>query len=145
MAFNFVDPNTAGPFATFGVKDVCIKAFKLTSANFTVTTSTKTKVGMLPADAAIIRISYWNKTKLAGGGITASAMSVGTTSGGTDLVSAFDVFTTVGTMAILSPVTAIMQPIAYPLGQDIPIWVDGLTTTGTPTSGEIYLLVEYVR
>ncbi len=145
MALIFTNPNSAGPFSTFQVKEIYTKVFKLTSANFTVTTSTKTKVGVLPADASIVRLSYWNKTKLAGGSISAAAMSVGTTSGGTEYVSAFDVFTTVGTQAILSPVTGILQPYAVPLGQEIPIWVDGLSTTGTPTSGEIYLIVEYVR
>lgn len=145
MALIFTNPNSAGPFSTFQDKDVHVKVFKLTSANFTVTTSTKTKVGVLPADSSILSFKYWNKTKLAGGSISAAAMSVGSTSGGTEFVSAFDVFTTVGTQAILSPVTGILQPYAVPLGQEIPIWVDGLSTTGTPTSGEIYLIVEYVR
>lgn len=145
MALIFTDPNSAGPFSTFQDKDLHVKVFKLTNAHFTVTTSTKTLVGMLPADASILRFTYWNKTKLAGGSISAAALSVGTTSGGTEFVSAFDVFTTVGTEATLSPVTAIMQPYAIPLGQEIPIWVAGLSTTGTPTSGEIYLMVEFVR
>ena len=145
MALIFFYFISAGPFSTFQDKDLHVKVFKLTDAHFTVTTSTKTKVGALPADASITKLSYWNKTKLAGGSISAAALSVGTTSGGTEFVSAFDVFTTVGTQAILSPVTGIMQPYAVPLGQEIPIWVDGLSTTGTPTSGEIYLMVEYVR
>ena len=145
MSLIFSDPNSAGPFASFQVKDVVTKVFKLTNAHFTVTTSTKTKVGVLPANASILRFTYWNKTKLAGASISAAALSVGYTSGGTEFVSAFDVFTTVGTQAILSPVTGIMQPYAIPDTTEIPIWVDGLSTTGTPTSGEIYLMVEYVR
>ena len=152
MAINFVqgqvavgDPNPTGPTPLSNIKDVVTKVVKLTSANFTVTTATNTLVARLPADATILSMSYWNKTKLAGGSISAAAMSVGSTSGGTEFVSAFDVFTTVGTMAFLSPITGIMQNYSLPLGGDIPIWVKGLATTGSPTSGEIYLVIEYVR
>lgn len=152
MAINFVpgqvalgDPNPTGPTPISNIKDVVTKVVKLTSANFTVTTATNTLVAMLPADATILSMRYWNKTKLAGGSIAGAAMSVGSTSGGTEFVSAFDVFTTVGTMAFLSPITGIMQNYSLPLGGDIPIWVKGLATTGSPTSGEIYLVIEYVR
>lgn len=152
MAINFVqgqvavgDPSPTGPTPISNIKDVVTKVVKLTSANFTVTTATNTLVARLPADATILSMSYWNKTKLAGGSISAAAMSVGSTSGGTEFVSAFDVFTTVGTMAFLSPITGIMQNYSLPLGGDIPIWVKGLATTGSPTSGEIYLVIEYVR
>lgn len=144
MALIFSDPNSAGPFSTFQVKECLTKVFKLTYANFS-TGTTNALVGRLPADASIVRLSYWNKTKLAGNSISAAVMSVGSTSGGTEFVSAFDVFTTVGTMAILSPVTGILQPYNVPLGGEIPIYVKGTSTTGTPTSGEIYLIVEYVR
>ena len=145
MALIFSDPNSAGPFSTFQVKEAKMKVFKLTYAHFTVTSATNTKVGVLPADASIVRISYWNKTKLAGNSIDGATLSVGSASAGTQFVNAFDVFTTVSTQAILSPVTGIMQPYAIPNTTEIPIWVDGLATTGTPTSGEIYLMVEYVR
>ena len=145
MALIFSDPNSAGPFSSFQVKETKVKVFKLTSAHFTVTTATNTKVGVLPADAAIVRISYWNKTKLAGNSIDGATMSVGSASAGTQFVNAFDVFTTVATFAPISPVTGIMQAHALPNTTEIPIWVDGLSTTGTPTSGEIYLMVEYVR
>ena len=152
MAINFVqgqvavgDPNPTGPTPLSNIKDVVTKVVKLTSANFTVTTATNTLVARLPADATILSMSYWNKTKLAGGSISAAAMSVGSTSGGTEFVSAFDVFTTVGTMAFLSPITGIMQNYSLPLGGDIPSWVKGLATTGSPTSGEVYLVIEYVR
>lgn len=144
MSLIFTDPNSAGPFSTFQVKECLTKVFKLTFANF-ATGTVNTKVGVLPADASIVRLSYWNQTKLAGNSISAATMGVGTTSGGTEFVSAFNVFTTVGTQAILSPVTGILQPYNVPLGQEIPIYVKGDSTTGTPTSGEIYLIVEYVR
>ncbi len=152
MAINFVagqvavgDPNPGGPSATSNIKDVKVTVVKLTSANFAITTSVKTLVAVLPADATILSFTYWNKTKLAGASVSAAVLSIGSTSGGTEFVSAFDVFTTVGTQAILSPVTGIMQNYGVPLGGDIQIWATGLATTGTPTSGEIYVTIEYVR
>ncbi len=152
MAINFVqgqvavgDPNPGGPSATSNIKDIRVTVVKLTSANFAVTTSVKTLVAVLPADATILGFKYWNKTKLAGGSISAATLSLGTTSAGTEFVSAFDVFTTVGTQALLSPVTGIMQNYALPLGTDIQVWATGLATTGTPTSGEIYVEISYVR
>lgn len=152
MAIQFVpglvavgDPSPTGPTSNSNIKDVVTKVVKLTSANFTVTTATNTLVAVLPADATILGFKYWNKTKLAGGSISAAALSLGTASGGTEFVSAFDVFTTVGTQALLSPVTGIMQNYALPLGGDIQVWAKGLATTGTPTSGEIYVTIEYVR
>ena len=144
MALIFTDPNSAGPFSTFQVKEVQVKVFKLTFANF-ATGNVDTLLGRLPADASIVRFEYWNKTKLAGNSISAAALSLGSTSGGTEFVSAFDVFTTVGTQAVLSPVTGILQPYAIPLGGEIPIYARGASTTGTPTSGEIYVTVYYVR
>ncbi len=154
MAIQFVagqvavsDPNAAypNPTATSNIKDVVTKVVKLTSANFTVTTATSTLVAVLPADATILSISYWNKTKLAGGSISAAALSLGTASAGTQFVSAFDVFVTVGTQAFISPITGIMQNYNIPYGADIQVWATGLATTGSPTSGEIYLTIEYVR
>lgn len=144
MAFIYTSPALSDT-STFQVKDVVVKVVKLSNVNFAVTTSVKTLVTFLPADASILGFKYWNKTKLAGGSISAATMSIGTTSGGTEFVSAFDVFTTVGTQAVLSPVTGILQPYNVPLGGEIPIWVAGLATTGTPTSGEIYLEIQYVR
>jgi len=152
MAINFVqgqvavgDPSPTGPTANSNDKDVHVKVVKLTSANFTITTSTKTLVAVLPADATILGFEYWNKTKLAGNSISAATLSLGTTSGGTEFVSAFDVFTTVGTQAKLTPVTGIMQNYGIPLGGDIPVYATGLATTGSPSSGEIYVSIFYVR
>jgi len=137
-----VDTN---PTVTSNIKEPYVKIVKLTFADFAITTSVKRLVAWLPADASITGFEYWNKTKLAGNSIDGATLSLGTASGGTQFVSAFDVFTTVGTNAVLSPVTGIYQPYAVPLGGDIPIWTAGLTTTGTPTSGEIYLLIKYIR
>lgn len=153
MAINFVQGQVAvgdpaagtGPNATSNIKDVVAKVVKLTSANFTVTTATNTLVAVLPADATILRFEYWNKTKLAGGSVSAATLSLGTASAGTQFINAFDVFTTVGTQAVLSPVTGIMQNYSIPLGSDIQVWASGLATTGSPTSGEIYVTIYYVR
>jgi hypothetical protein len=90
-------------------------------------------------------MSYWNKTKMAGNSISAATLSVGSATSGTQYVNAFDVFTTVGTKAGLSPIAGIMQPYNIPYTADLDIWVTGTATTGNPTSGEIYLEVQYVR
>ena len=153
MAINFVpglvavgDPNPGGPSATSNDKDVHVKVVKLTSANYTVTTSTKTLVAVLPADATILSFRLWVKTQLAGGSISAAVLKLGTTSGGGELMAANSAaYGAAGVSTWLTPIIGIMQNYNVPLGADIPIWADGLATTGTPTSGEQYLTIEYVR
>jgi len=144
MAFIYGDPNTAGPFTSYQIKDVDVKAFKLTNANF-ATGNVDTLVGLLPADASIIGMRLWVKTQLAGNGITAATISVGTASGGTQFVNAVSAFGTAGAYSVITPISNIFQAQQLPLGADIPLWIRGGATTGTPTSGEMYLLVEYVR
>lgn len=141
MAINFTADQTV---LNSQIKNVQAKVCKLTFANFT-TGTTNTQIATLPADATILSIKYWNKTKLAGNGITAATLGLGTASAGTEFVSLFDVFTTVGTEALLSPITAIVQPGSIPNGSDIQVWAKGIATTGSPTSGEIYVIIEYVR
>lgn len=151
MAIQFVqgqvavgDPSPTGPTATSNDKDIHCKVVKLTSANFS-TTAINTLVAVLPADSTILEFSYWNKTKLAGNSISAATLSLGSTSGGTEFVNAYNVFTNAGTTSHLSPVTGIIQNYALPLGSDIQIWASGAATTGIPTSGEIYVKIYYVR
>jgi hypothetical protein len=155
MAFIFTagqvavsDPATGGgpqgPTATSNIKDVVVKAVKLTSANFG-TSAVNTKVAVLPADASIIRLSLWTNVQLAGGGITAASISIGTVSAGTQIASAISTFATAGTYALVTPVTNIVQNYNIPYGLDQQIWVSGTATTGNPTSGEVYLLIEYIR
>jgi hypothetical protein len=145
MALIFTDPNTAGPFASFQVKDVTTKVIKLTQANF-ATSAVNSYVAAFPADSSILRVSLWVKTQLAGGGITAATIALGTTSGGTDLMAAnAAAFGAAGVYSVLSPVTNILQPYNPPMTTDVKLYVSGLATTGTPTSGEMYLIVEYVR
>lgn len=138
------DPSPNGPNAISNIKDVVVKVVKLTSANFS-TTAINTLVAVLPADSTILSFRVWNKTKLDGNSISAATIAIGSASAGTQFAATFDVFTTVGTEATVSPVTGIMQNYSLPLGADIPIWVSGAATTGIPTAGELYLSIYYVR
>lgn len=138
------DPSPTGPTANSNTKDVQTKVVKLTSANFS-TGGTNTQVAVLPADSSITGMRLWVKTQLAGGSISAATFSVGTASAGTQFVSAITAFAAAGTYTMVSPITGIVQNYNIPYGQDIQVWVNGTATTGNPTSGEIYLIVEYVR
>jgi hypothetical protein len=141
MAINF---NTDQTVINSQVKAVQLKVCKLTFANFG-TTQVNTLIATFPANAAITRIYYWNKTKLAGNSISAATLSLGFSSAGTNIVNAFDVFTTVGTEATLSPVTNILQLSSGESGTDYKVWAGGAATTGDPDAGEIYVFIEYVR
>lgn len=151
MAINFVqgqvavgDPNPGGPSALSNIKQPQLKVVKLTSANFT-TTNVDTLVAVLPADASITSMSLWVKTQLAGGSISAATYSVGSTSGGTEFVNAITAFGTAGAFTVATPITGIVQNYNPPFAGDIRVFVRGTATTGNPTSGELYLLIHYVR
>lgn len=154
MAINFVQGQVAvgdpaagtGPSATSNIKDVLTKVVKLTSANFQVTTAINTLVAVMPADVTILDIKLWVKTQLAGGSISAATLALGSASGGAQFMAAnAAAFGAAGVNSTLSPVIGIMQNYNVPLGGDIQIWAAGLATTGTPTSGEMYLSIYYVR
>ena len=144
MALIFSDPNSAGPFSTFQVKEPAVKVFKLTFANFT-TTNTDALIGRLPADASIVRVTTWLKTAFAGNSVASPVLSLGSTSGGTEFSSAVAITNTVSTYAIHTPITGIMQAYAPPYSQEISLYARGGCSTGNPTSGELYVMVEYVR
>lgn len=145
MALIFTDPNPAGPFPDFGIKAPQTKVFKLTNANFS-TSGVNTLVGVLPADASILNMTVWVKTQLAGNSISAATISVGPTSGATNYVNAnAAAFAANGVRTPLSPINGIMQSYGVPYLQDLQLWVNGTSTTGTPTSGELYLEVTFVR
>lgn len=152
MAINFVqgqvavgDPNPGGPSATSNDKVNKVKTVKLTSANFT-TTNTDTLVAVLPADASILSFRLWVKTQLAGGSVSAAVLSLGTASGGAQFVSASALaFGAANTYSVMPAVLGIVQNYAVPLSGDINIYARGTATTGNPTSGEMYLIIEYVR
>ena len=151
MAINFIqgqvsqgDPNPGGPSATSNIKDKQTKVIKLTSANFT-TTNVDVLGAVLPADSTVLNVDYYVKTILSGGTISAATVSIGSASGGTQYVNAFNVFSASGTSGPVTPVTGIMQNYAVPLGPDLQFWIRGTATTGNPTAGEIYIIITYVR
>jgi hypothetical protein len=144
MALIFSDPNASGPFASFQDKDVHVRVYKLTNANFT-TTNTDTLVGAIPADSSILSFETWLKTAFSGNGVTSPVISIGSASGGTQFASAVALTNTTGTQARVTPVTGILQPYGIPLGNDIQIWVRGGCSTGNPTAGELYLTLYLVR
>lgn len=144
MALIFTDPNTTGPFSTFQVKDIVVKVFKLTYANFT-TGNTDALIGRLPADASIVTVKTWLKTAFSGNGVTSPVLSLGSASGGTQFSSAVALTNTTGTYAVHSPVTGILQDYQVPLGGEINLYARGGCSTGNPTAGELYVVVEYVR
>jgi len=144
MALIFTDPNPAGPFTSFQVKDLQAKVFRLTNVNFG-TSAVNTLIGRLSAPASIMGMALWVKTQLAGGGITAASISVGSSSGGTQYVNGFSAFGTAGALSIVTPITNIFQAWNPPYTTDLDIWISGTATTGNPTSGELYLRVDYVN
>ena len=152
MAVNFVqgqvaigDPNPGGPSASSNIKDKVCKIVKLTSANFS-TANVDTLVAVLPADATITSFDIWVKTQLAGGSVSAATLSLGTSSGGTQFINASALaFGTAGTYTTAPAVSGIMQNYNIPYSQDIQIYARGTATTGNPTSGEIYIVISYVR
>jgi hypothetical protein len=151
MAIQFVpgqvtisDPNPGGPSAISNVKSDLVKIVKLSGANFT-TTNTDALVAVLPADATITSMSLWIKTQLAGNSVSAAALSVGSSLGGTQFLNAVSAFGAANTFAALTPISGIYQNYQVPLGSDIQIFARGTATTGNPTSGEMYLTIRYVR
>jgi hypothetical protein len=152
MAINFVqgnvavaDPNPGGPTALSNVKSLFTKVVRLNAANFN-TTQVNALVAVLPADATILDMRLTVRTQLAGGGITAATLSLGTASAGTQFVNASTAaFGTAGANASIATVTGIFQNYALPLGGDIQVWAGGAATTGNPTSGELYLTILYAR
>lgn len=151
MAINFVqgqvavgDPNPGGPNATSNDKDVHTKIVKLTSANFT-TGGVNTLLAVFPADSTLLSVDYYTKTALSGNGVTLPTVSLGSASGGTQFTTTTALTNTTGTHARISGVSGFVQNYAVPLGGDIQLWGAGACSTGNPTAGEIYLIVNYVR
>lgn len=151
MALQFIpgqvaiaDPNPGGPTALSQNKHPQNTVIKLSGANFT-TGGSSNLVSVLPADAMITAMSLWIKTQLAGNSISAATISIGLTASGTDFVSALTAFAAAGTRVTLTPITGIYQNYQIPLGTDLRIYVTGTSTTGNPTSGEMYLEISYIR
>jgi hypothetical protein len=142
MAIQFPDLN---PTATSNDKDVHQKTVRLTFADF-ATGGTASVKAVLPADSTILAISIWNKTQLAGGGITAATLGIGTPTTPTLFVGGTGAaFAAANTFVFVPSLSSIMQPYQIPVGPDIPLLFTGTATTGNPTSGEQYVTVWYVR
>lgn len=144
MSFNFSTVAANGPTPTApAAKDIQCKAVKLTSADFTTGGAASVKA-YLPQDASIIRMTLWVKTQLAGGSISAATLSIGVTGTATKFVnatsSAFNAAGSYGSMNISN----IVQDQGVETG-DIALLFTGTATTGNPSSGEMYVLIEYVR
>lgn len=144
MSFNFQRQYPSGPNAQSpSPKQVHVQAVKLTYSDFT-TGGTAAVKAVLPKDASIVNIRSWVKTQLAGGSISAATLSIGITGTATKFMNAVSVFGAAGVHTVLTPLTNIFQDANVETG-DIPLLFTGTATTGNPTSGEIYILIEYVR
>lgn len=139
------DTNPGGPTATSNIKDPRLLIVKLSGANFT-TTNSDALVAVLPADVTIVSFRLWVKTQLAGNGVSAATLALGSASGGAQFMAAnAAAFGAAGVATFLTPVIGIFQNYNAPYGADVQIWARGVATTGNPTSGEMYLAIEYVR
>lgn len=145
VAVSDPNPSYPNPSAISNDKSTHSKTVKLTSANF-ATAGVSTLVIVLPADSTILSFRLWVKTQLAGNGITAATLALGNVASGAQFYAAnASGFGAAGTFTVLTPVLGIMQNYNVPSGSDIQIYATGASTTGTPTSGEMYLTCEYVR
>jgi hypothetical protein len=146
MSFNFSAPLPVGPTTTTPVaKDLQVKAVKLTFADFS-TGGTAAVKAVLPADASIVGFRYWKKTQFSGGGVTALSLNIGVPGAATQFANGLDTLTpAAGTNSFIVVVSNIFQDLALPQTSDIQLLFTGTATTGNPTAGEMYVLIEYVR
>jgi hypothetical protein len=150
MSFNFSTVWANGPTPTAPTsKDVQVKAVKLTSSDFT-TGGTASVKAYLPADASIIGFRTWTKTTFAGNGVTVVSLQIGITGTVAKYLAASTIALT-GPSVMAFPTGAIAATGAFQEwdaaapGGDVPLLFTGTATTGNPTSGEAYVLIEYVR
>jgi hypothetical protein len=90
------------------------------------------QIGTLPAGAMILGINTNVETALVG---TTPTFNLGTTAAGTDIAAGIAL--TAGTV-VTPAVAALVQPLAA----DTPVWAN---ITGTPTAGDAYVTVQYVK
>ncbi len=145
MTFNFASVGPQGvTAATPSPKVVEVKAVKLGSSDFT-TGGTASVKAVLPPDASIIGFRLWVKTQLAGGSISAATLSIGITGTATKFVNAVNAFGTAGAYSMVAVESNIFQDYDIANRTDSSLLFTGTATTGNPTSGELYVLIEYVR
>lgn len=144
MSLNFQSAPPGGVSPTnLTSKNLQAKVIKLTSADF-ATGGTASVKAVLPKDVSIVGFSTWVKTQLAGGGITAATISVGVLGTPTKYASAVNAFGAAGTYAVFPNSSNIFQDAGVETG-DQRLLITGTATTGNPTSGELYVLIEYVQ
>lgn len=145
MSFNFGAPNPAGVTVNQPMsKDLRVTAIKLTNADFS-TGGTASVKAALPVDASIVGMKLWVKTQLSGNGITAASLAVGTPAVPTQYIGAQSAFGVASTYTVIGSVANIMQDYNIPWSLDNQIQVTGTATTGNPTAGEMYLIIEWIR
>lgn len=147
MAFNFTLQNPGAPTPlSFPDKPVKVKAVKLTSADFTTGGVASLKAS-LPPDASIIGFRLWTKTTFSGNGVSALSLQIGVTGTVAKYLAASTVALT-GPSTLVFPTGApnnIFQQHDPENRTDIALLFTGTATTGNPTAGEAYVLIEYVR
>jgi hypothetical protein len=143
MAFNFAAYPT-GPTATSPAsKQLVVQAVKLTFADFT-TGGTAAIKAVLPDNSSIVGIRLNITTAFSGNGVTALNLAVGITGTATKFANHALTAITAGTynQAALTNGFQNYDPL---LNTDISLLFTGTATTGNPTAGEMYVLIEYVR
>lgn len=144
MSFNFGAPLPVGPTVNSPPsRDLRVSVAKLTAADFSTGGTSSVKLA-LPADASIVSLRLWVKTALSGNGITAASLSVGTPATPTNFVNAQSAFGAANSYTLL-PAANIMQDYNIPWTGDIQLYFTGTATTGNPTAGELYVVVEWIR
>jgi hypothetical protein len=142
MAFNFGDGRVTATSPTS--KQVVVQAVKLTFADFT-TGGTASVKAILPDNASIVRMSLSIKTALTGNGISAAVLSVGISGTVGKFVNGSSAaFGAAGAYTVL-PLFNAFQDYDPTSNSDISLLFTGTATTGNPTAGEMYVLIEYVR
>lgn len=144
MALVYTDPNSAGPFQTFQIKDVQSRVHVLAFGAFT-TAGVNTLLGSYPPDTAFLGFDVWVGTALSGNGVTSPTATLGNVAAGTQFASAVAVTNTTGYNAKLTPVTAIMQQQDPTNRTDINLYFRGSCSTGNPTAGQVMIVVYFVR
>lgn len=149
MSFNFTTFANVAPTPTTPVsKQLTVIAVKLTFADFT-TGGTASVKASLPADASLVGVRYWTKTTFSGNGVTVASLQIGITGTVAKYVAATTLSLTAGVAgavtAITAPTGAFQEYDPTAPGGDVPLLFTGTATTGNPTAGEAYILLEFVR
>jgi hypothetical protein len=150
MSFTFASFANVSPTPTTpAAKEIQVKAVKLSATDF-VTGGTASVKAFLPADASIVGIRQWTKTTFAGNGVTVVSLQIGITGTVAKYLAASTLALT-GPSVVAFPTGALGATGAFQEfdpsapGGDVPLLFTGTATTGNPTSGEAYILIEYVR